>query len=104
MKEKTIDDIEINFIEPFKEIESLDGLVFIKELNREKETKWVNLHHVKQFLAEKLDGMKNPYPKDIFRWNNKEKLKFNRGRFNRHCYEIYEFAKEDLKKELLGEN
>jgi hypothetical protein len=33
---------------------------------------------------------KNPYPKDIFRWDNKEKLDFNRGRFNQHCYEIVE--------------
>jgi len=30
----------------------------------------------------------NPYPKDIFRWDNTEKLDFNRRRFNQHCYAI----------------
>lgn len=41
---------------------------------------------------------KNPYPKDIFRWDNDEKLNFNRGRFNRHCYEIIENMRNDLLK------
>ena len=42
----------------------------------------------------------NSYPKDIFRWNNKEKLDFNRGRFNQHCYEIVENMRNDLLKEI----
>ena len=34
----------------------------------------------------------NPYPKDVFLWDNKEKLNFNRGRFNQHCFEIWEIC------------
>lgn len=40
---------------------------------------------------------KNPYPKDVFRWDNTDKLSFNRGRFNQHCYMIV----ENMRKELL---
>lgn len=42
----------------------------------------------------------NPYPKDIFQWDNKEKLDFNRRRFNQHCYEIVENMRKDLLKSL----
>ena len=38
----------------------------------------------------------NPYPKDIFKWNNKEKLKFNRGRFNEFTHSIVENVRQDL--------
>lgn len=47
-----------------------------------------------------ISNYKNPYPKDIFRWDNKEKLNFNRGRFNRHCFEIVENMRLDLIKEI----
>lgn len=48
----------------------------------------------------------NPYPKDIFRWDNKEKLDFNRGRFNKHCFEIVENVREHILKiiyEMIGD-
>ena len=42
----------------------------------------------------------NPYPKDIFEWCNKEKLDFNRGRFNQHCYAIVKTLKQALLEEI----
>jgi hypothetical protein len=47
-----------------------------------------------------IEDYKNPYPKDLFLWDNKGKLDFNRGRFNKFCYKLVESIKEDLKKEL----
>lgn len=52
-------------------------------------------HKIKQ-----IEEYVNPYPKDIFCWDNKEALKFNRGRFNRHCFEIVENVRRDIIKEL----
>ena len=40
----------------------------------------------------------NPYPKDIFVWNNKEKLNFNRGRFNEFINQVVENTKDDIIK------
>lgn len=42
--------------------------------------------------------MRNPYPKDVFKWDNPEKLDFNRGRFNQHCFEVWENCKQDVFK------
>ena len=42
--------------------------------------------------------MENPYPKDIFKWDNEEKLDFNRGRFNQHCFEVWENCIKDVLK------
>jgi hypothetical protein len=47
-----------------------------------------------------VDDLENLYPKDIFLWNNKEVLDFNRGRFNRHCFEIVENTKKKIKEEM----
>ena len=47
-----------------------------------------------------IDELGNPYPKDVFTWDNKEKLNFNRGRFNQHCFEIVENTKADIKKRM----
>ena len=62
----------------------------------------------KQFIdkAEILQIIKdyqNPYPKDVFKWDNKEKLNFNRGRFNQHCFEIVENTKKEILKDLIGD-
>jgi len=51
-------------------------------------------------FIKKLEEYPNPYPKDIFMWDNTEKLDFNRGRFHRHCFEIVENVRNDLIKEL----
>ena len=42
----------------------------------------------------------NPYPKDIFKWDNKEELEFNRGRFNQYCYTIVETIKGVLLEKI----
>lgn len=54
----------------------------------------------KNIMRYLLITYKNPYPKDIFRWDNKEKLDFSRGRFNQHCYEIVENMRNDLLKQI----
>ena len=54
---------------------------------------------IKEIFKE-IEIFENPYPKDIFLWDNKEKLDFNRGRFNQHCFEIVENTKRSLIKEL----
>ena len=38
----------------------------------------------------------NPYPPDIFEWDNHEKLDFDRGRFNKHCFQIGENMRQDI--------
>ena len=38
----------------------------------------------------------NPYPSDIFSWDNHEKLNFDRGRFNKHCFQIVENMRQDI--------
>ena len=54
----------------------------------------------KQDAIDITEELQNPYPKDIFVWDNKEKLKFNRGRFNQHCFEIVENIKKELKSKI----
>jgi len=51
-------------------------------------------------IFEEIDNIENPYPKDIFLWDSKEKLDFNRGRFHQHCFGIWENFREILKAEL----
>jgi len=51
-----------------------------------------------------IEEFDNPYPKDIFTWNSKEKLDFNRGRFHRHCFEIVENMRKKLLEMLEDEN
>lgn len=63
---------------------------------------------VEKFKEELKDNIKNkicnPYPKDVFKWDNQEKLNFNRGRFNRQCYEVVENTKEAILKLLESED
>jgi len=54
----------------------------------------------KNILRYLVVNYKNPYPKDIFRWDNEGDVSFNRGRFNQHCYEIVENMRNDLLKEI----
>lgn len=50
-----------------------------------------------------IKKLENPYPKDIFLWKNKGKLKFNRGKFNEFNYNSFEKTKEDIIK-IIEEN
>ena len=45
----------------------------------------------------------NPYPKDIFCWDNKEKLDFSRGRFNEFIFSVVENTKEKIIKIIMEE-
>jgi len=47
-------------------------------------------------IKEIVKNMENPYPKDVFKWNNREKLKFNRGRFNKFAFETVENTKNKI--------
>ena len=38
----------------------------------------------------------NPYPKDVFVWDNKVEMKITRGRFNEFIHLIVENVKHDL--------
>jgi len=50
-----------------------------------------------------IENYPNPYPKDIFEWSNKEKLDFDRGRFNQYCYAIVKTLKQALLEEISNE-
>jgi len=49
-------------------------------------------------LIKAIKEYENPYPQDIFCWENKDKLKFNRGRFNEFIYYAVEHTKENIIK------
>jgi hypothetical protein len=69
----------------------------LKDVLKDNETKSTN--------SAPFSRMRNPYPKDIFTWDNPEKLEFNRGRFNQHCYEVWENCRNEVLKiidELRG--
>ncbi len=59
-----------------------------------------DLKEQKADFKKMIEDSENPYPKDIFQWNNKAKLDFNRGRFNKHCFEIVENLRIKLLKKL----
>lgn len=54
-------------------------------------------------IIEEIKGVENTYPKDIFTWDNKEKITLTRGRFNQFIYSIVENTKEDILK-IIKEN
>ena len=56
---------------------------------------------VSQHVIDIIKTYQNPYPKDIFLWDNKGKLDFSRGRFNKHCYKIVESMRSDLLKDMI---
>ena len=45
----------------------------------------------------------NPYPKDIFLWDNKTDMKITRGRFNEFIHLVVENVKHDLIRNLIDE-
>jgi len=55
----------------------------------------------KEEILKIIDKHENPYPKDIFLWDSKEKLNFNRGRFNEFIYNVVENMRAELKKEFI---
>jgi hypothetical protein len=47
-----------------------------------------------------VKNLENPYPKDIFTWDNPSKLEFNRGRFHQFCFELVENIRRKLLEEM----
>jgi len=47
-----------------------------------------------------IKDFQNPYPNDIFKWDNKENLTLTRGRFNEFIHSIVENMRNDLLKEI----
>uniref|UniRef100_A0A6H1ZJA3 Uncharacterized protein n=1 Tax=viral metagenome TaxID=1070528 RepID=A0A6H1ZJA3_9ZZZZ len=60
----------------------------------------IAIKEAKKELLDIIRTYQNPYPKDIFLWDNTGKIDFSRGRFNKHCYQIVEGMRSDLLKEL----
>lgn len=52
---------------------------------------------MKQLIKE-IENLQNPYPPDIFCWDNEEKLNFTRGRFNEFIFNVVEQTKKDIIK------
>lgn len=65
----------------------------------EEQRSWALVEEQKKALKD----YRNPYPKDLFVWNNKEKLDFDRGRFNKFTHKLVENIREDLRKILFGD-
>lgn len=81
--------------------EKLDLIYQLQDLAKEKGIIENKLRYCKKGnvsrIRKEVETFENPYPKDVFSWDNKEKLNFNRGRFNRHCFEVV----ENMRKKLL---
>lgn len=45
----------------------------------------------------------NPYPQDMFTWDNKEPMNITRGRFNEFIHSVVENTKRDIIAQLRGE-
>lgn len=54
-------------------------------------------------IIEIIKKQENTYPEDIFLWNNKEHLNFNRGRFNKFIYSVVENTRSDIIKLIKEE-
>ena len=50
-----------------------------------------------------IKNFENPYPRDIFSWENNEPLKIQRGRFNHFIHDIVENVKSSIIKKLEEE-
>jgi len=46
---------------------------------------------------------RNPYPKDLFLWDNKKDMKITRGRFNEFIHLVVENVRHDLIRDLMDE-
>jgi len=50
----------------------------------------------KEEVIKLIQEYSNPYPKDIFTWDNPNNMKITRGRFNEFTHLIVENIKHDL--------
>ena len=54
----------------------------------------------KEEIIKIINEVKNPYPKDIFIWDNELKMDIKRGRFNEFIYRVVENMREEIIKEI----
>jgi hypothetical protein len=66
---------------------------------------------IRKQLIEEVKNLKNPYPKDIFVWDNDEKIEIRndknlidvvitRGRFNQFIFQVVENTRQDVIKSI----
>ncbi len=58
--------------------------------------KLIEIEQVKKLIKD----FQNPYPEDIFKWDNKEKVDLTRGRFNEFTYNVIENTRQSLLRDL----
>ena len=51
-------------------------------------------------VIREIKDYQNPYPKDVFTWDNKTDMKITRGRFNEFIHLVVENVKHDLVRDL----
>lgn len=54
-------------------------------------------------LLEIIRSFENPYPKDIFSWENKDHITISRGRFNQFINSVVENTKNGIIKNIIEE-
>jgi gamma-glutamyl phosphate reductase len=66
---------------------------------------------IKELFIEEVKNTKNPYPKDVFVWDNEEPIEIRnkqnlidvvitRGRFNKFIHQVVENTKQDIIKNM----
>ena len=50
----------------------------------------IEIIQLKELITEKIMELENPYPVDIFTWNNETKADITIGRFHEHCFKVFE--------------
>lgn len=55
---------------------------------------------LKEQIIEVILNYENPYPKDLFEWDNKESMNITRGRFNEFVFNVVEYVRRDLLKNV----
>jgi len=88
-KEKPFDKLPEENQEVMKDL-AKDMLIWRAEAIQERDEEVLKL----------IDKLENPYPQDVFDWYSKRKPQFTIGRFNQHCFDIWENCKDRLKQEL----
>ncbi len=51
-------------------------------------------------IVDLIENFQNPYPRDIFVWDDLGKLDFNRGSFHEFIYNVVENTKRNIIKEI----
>jgi hypothetical protein len=86
---------------------NLDALVKVCDSKSSEKIFLVQRSFSEKRLQEKIlsiiKDFPNPYPEDIFTWDNPEKITDARGKYNKMFYTIVENTKDDIVKALVEE-